>query len=586
MGLPHFAVFTKVPAVNAYFRRDSGWFFFFVAAVALGVGVLLRTHLLGGQILVDDEWHGFYYAIGKSPLWLLTHFSVPGATSIPLNFYAWCLGAAGGWSETGLRLPSLAGGVLGIVAGPLLARKLIGTRSSAWLALLLAISPLLIFYSRLYRPYSAVALLGFAALLLAEHWRQTGGWRPALGFVITGTLAIYFHLFAAITVAAPVLMALAAHGYWRLRKMPRGAGPSLGQWLGVAAGLGVAGAMLILPALIDSLRHTLPKVMLAGTFQFQAWPKAALLVSGTGQPWLAGLFWLTLIIGAWQQCRRNPWFGAMLVSLYPLHAAALLLSRPQGAQSAIVLVRYAIPLVPVSLLFVACGMQSVLEYLARRMALKPALQTLLAVAGVTVLFSAGPLAQYVAPNNFTNHGAFQQSYAPIDWRRSFKNDVLPPNFKFDTSIRIDEVSPFYGRLAAAPGLRPIVEYPMMIGDHYDPLYYYQHFHRRPVLVGYTLGVKLAYGPAVGNVFDNTYIDQVLSLVDNPATLQFHNLICMDDLAAMRQRGVEYIILHKRYEAQVALAAWPLPDLARLCLQYQAMLGAPVYEDANLIVFHP
>ena len=47
----------------------------------------------------------------------------------------------------------------------------------------------------------------------------------------------------------------------------------------------------------------------------------------------------------------------MLVSLYPLHALALMLSRPDSAQSAIVLTRYCIPLVPVSLLFAAGGLK-------------------------------------------------------------------------------------------------------------------------------------------------------------------------------------------------------------------------------------
>jgi hypothetical protein len=37
---------------------------------------------------------------------------------------------------------------------------------------------------------------------------------------------------------------------------------------------------------------------------------------------------------------------------------------------------------------------------------------------------------------------------------------------------MDEVSPFYGLLAKESGMRPVVEYPMMIGDHFNPLYYY------------------------------------------------------------------------------------------------------------------
>ena len=62
-------------------------------ATALLIGGWLRWYLLADQVFSDDEWHGLYYAIGKSPFWLLTHFSIPGATCIPLNFYTWLLGA-------------------------------------------------------------------------------------------------------------------------------------------------------------------------------------------------------------------------------------------------------------------------------------------------------------------------------------------------------------------------------------------------------------------------------------------------------------------------------------------------------------
>jgi hypothetical protein len=76
----------------------------------------------------------------------------------------------------------------------------------------------------------------------------------------------------------------------------------------------------------------------------------------------------------------------------------------------------------------------------------------------------------------------------------------------------------------------------------------------------------------------------LSLVENPALLKFRNLVSMDDLPAMRARNAEYIILHKRYEAQLSQVMMPLPAFERLCHNYQKELGAPVYEDANIIVF--
>ncbi len=552
-------------------------------AAALLAGFWLRWHLLADQVLGDDEWHGFYYALGKSPWWLLTHFSIPGATCIPLNFYSWLLGATVGWSEIWLRLPSLVGGVAIVAAGPWLAREIIGTRRAGLLAGLLAVSPLLIFYSRICRPYSAVALLAFASLLFAARWLQSGGRRSAALFAVTGVLAIYFHLFAAVTVAAPMLAGLILLIHARLFNVGgrTAVGPSLREWLLAASILVVGGGVLVLPALIHSLQSTFFNIALAGKLSFQSLPKVAELISGTGQPLLAILFWAAFVAGAVEQCRRNPRFGWMLVSLYPLHALALILSRPDSAQSGIVLARYCIPLVPVTLLLVACGIQAALEAAVRNLAL----QTSIAVAALAALALAGPLPQcYVAPNNFTSHGAYQHRYGNIDWQKSFVSDLTPADFTLVTAVRAEEISPFYQWLQNHPGSRPVVEFPMLIGDHFNPLYYYQHFHRRPVLVGYVTDLAASRGLAPGNIYGNTYIDQVLSLVPDPARLHFQNLVAMDNVATLRGRGAEFVILHKQFEAQLPAVALPLPDLARLQDKFRRTFGEPFYEDAHIAVF--
>ena len=135
--------------------------------------------------------------------------------------------------------------MLCLILCPLLARSIPAPRCEAWLALLLAVSPILIFYSRLCRPYSAVAFFSFAALLLAARWMQTGCWRAALGFATT-VLAVYFHLFAVVTVdssaggdgfslASPVL---AEASRWAAPQ------PPLRHWLLIAGGMTLAGALL------------------------------------------------------------------------------------------------------------------------------------------------------------------------------------------------------------------------------------------------------------------------------------------------------------------------------------------------------
>lgn len=565
--------------------RDST-LFTLTLGLAACAGIFLRLYLLKDEVFADDEWHGLYYVIGKSPFWLLTHFSIPGATCIPLNVYTWLLGQTVGWSEIWLRMPSLICGILCVLTGPLLAREIVGTRRAAWLALLLAISPLLIFYSRISRPYSAVAFLSFAALLFAARWARRGGRRLGIIFVVLSVLAVYFHLFAIVTAMAPVLAAMVYLVVMRLRKQPATlVAPPLRQWIFAAVAMAGLSVLLLSAPMLHSLRSTFFTIALKGSFALESLPRVAMLMAGTGQPVLMALFWAAFLAGAIEQCRRNPWFGGMLLSLFPLHVIALLISRPDSAQSAIVLVRYSIPLVPVTLLFVACGMESALEAIARAVTFRPLLQTLTVFACAGALLLAGPLPQcYISPNNFTSHGAYQYQYGRIDWSHSFYSDLTPPDFKIDTVISADEVSPFYKMLGQHPDGRPIVEYPMMIGDHFDPFYYYQHFHHRPVLVGYASDVQLPQGLASGNIYGDTYIDQVLSLIHDPSRIRFRNFVSMDNLPAMRTRGVEYIILHKRFESQLYEVAMPLPDLDRLYQEYRKSLGPPVYEDAQIAVF--
>ena len=76
----------------------------------------------------------------------------------------------------------------------------------------------------------------------------------------------------------------------------------------------------------------------------------------------------------------------------------------------------------------------------------------------------------------------------------------------------------------------------------------------------------------------------MSLVRETSRLQVHNLIDMDNLPAMRAREVEYVVLHKRFEAQLPEVAQPLPDLDRLQNKYRKELGEPFYEDAHIAVF--
>src|SRR6185369_12925358 len=174
------------------------------------------------------------------PGFLLTHFAIPGATCIPLNLYTWLLGATVGYSEILLRLPSLICGLACVIVFPLLVRKFIGARASIIFSFLLACSPLLIFYSRNCRPYSAVALFGLLTIIAAVHWLETRRSAWGILYAVSAVLAIYFHLFSIVTVAAASLIGFVVHIRARLPGNLKGEpfGPPLRYW--VAAHLLIA----------------------------------------------------------------------------------------------------------------------------------------------------------------------------------------------------------------------------------------------------------------------------------------------------------------------------------------------------------
>ena len=193
-------------AANGLAKKESRRFIFLLAVVG-AVGGGLRLYGLPSQILLDDEWLSLAAVIGKSYSQLFTTFNPADNTSLPFNLYDLALLHGIGWSEFRLRLPVILIGISSLFILPLLARKVFNDRVALIFACLLAIAPFLVFYSRYVRAYGLVALCGFSALLLFYQWLATGHPRAAVGFILTGALAIAAHLFSIIAIYVPLGMA-------------------------------------------------------------------------------------------------------------------------------------------------------------------------------------------------------------------------------------------------------------------------------------------------------------------------------------------------------------------------------------------
>ncbi|HZV80791.1 MAG TPA: hypothetical protein VFF53_01335, partial [Geobacteraceae bacterium] len=258
--------------------------------------------------------------------------------------------------------------------------------------------------------------------------------------------------------------------------------------------------------------------------------------------------------------------------------------------AAIVIARYCIIMYPVSFLLVAKGLHACLSRLQTLAGLGESpwgavLHGLVPVGFATTLFLSGPLPQqYEKTSNFINHSAYQHAYGLIDWGRTYVSEMKPPELKTETNIRLQELSPFYHRLRMDQGARRIVEFPMMIGDHFNPYYYYQHFHEKQVLIGYDKDCPELLKLMPGGVYANSYVDEVLSRVADRRQIRFRTMVDMADIDALRRSGADYVVLHTRFEADLSRIALPNPNIGSMCRLYAQYFGPPYYEDNHLVVF--
>ena len=146
---------------------------------ALVIGAWLRLDQITAQVLLDDEWHLVHQITYYPPTRIASTFGAADY-SIPLALFNWEWMHWLGVSELSLRMPMLVAGLLTVVILPLGLRDKIGERTIALFALLLALSPFLVSYSRIARSYALTLPAIYVAYWLFE--RVNNGnvirWKP------------------------------------------------------------------------------------------------------------------------------------------------------------------------------------------------------------------------------------------------------------------------------------------------------------------------------------------------------------------------------------------------------------------------
>lgn len=553
----------------------------------VAVGSYLRLWDWQSQVLLDDEWHALNFVLYRTFPEVLFQQGL-GANSIPVNVYAWLTLHTVGWSEPILRFPSMCAGLLSLIILPLLVKRLWGVCAALIFSILMAVSPVLLFYSRISRPYAMAMLFAVSSVMLTLLWVREGRRRDGVMASLCGAFAVYFHLYAVIPVLFPMAVAvLASIAPVASRLGERVASQRPLRDLLLFAGIMVA---VIVPlVLLPNILHPWwTSVHGVDRATFDTALTVSRLLAGTYRIELAILPLVMVCCGMVLMLKRSKIEGAAFVAPFVVFAVVAANTTQEGAHAGIQVARYGIAFFPLAFIAMSLSLSEAAVRLGERLpsAVRPYSMLLLSGVVLGPSIATSPLWRiYDAPNNFTGHSAFQYRYEMRDWsQRSPERDLSPGIYMIN-----EHVSQFYRSTNELKRYKGLIEYPMMVGDHFNLLYYFQHFHRLPVVAGYDS--EMAFEPDTPGreaVMASSPVDKVLGSVpgDLKKSMRWRSMVNMNEIERLRKDYRNWlVVIH--FNSMRELSGSDEPDDAyvdRVGNRLAAAFGDPVYIDRHLAVW--
>jgi uncharacterized membrane protein len=203
-----------------------------------GIGLLVlalavRLWHLGGQSLWVDEV--LQFNISRQPLSQMVQAIAGGADNSPPVYHTILhyVIAAGGTSEWALRLPSALFGSISVVLIYVIARQLGQTRGAPLAGLLLALSPLHVWYSQEARMYSLMVMLLLGQTVVLLRALRHPSWSSWTGYCLLTLVALYTYPY--------VVLSCLGQGCWLVLDRERRE-QALRRWL---LATGVAGLLFV-----------------------------------------------------------------------------------------------------------------------------------------------------------------------------------------------------------------------------------------------------------------------------------------------------------------------------------------------------
>lgn len=533
----------QVHAHRAGSSAPLGHGFWGALALATLAGAILRLWHLDRQVLGGDELHLVRAALDLPWGEILTTYHAAD-NCIPLTALNRLLLELGvPLSERLLRFPMLAAGIAAPpILGIALARRLGGV-AGAYFAWLLALSPQLVFYSLIARPYMPAVLLAAIGAFACDAVARNAGRPLAFLYGTSAALAAWLLPPALALAAAPPVAGLAVARFGTDTDR-RASFRRLFAAAAICAGIGLALIGPALPSLLElgRTKRTVQSVSLA------TWSEVAGLAVGVGSHPLAAAVWAGALAGLGCLLHRDRGFALFSLALVAIQVISIRLLSPIGLGNPVILGRYLLPALPFELLWLAAGLAELWRLSPRQF--RPAI----ALLPLTGLFLAGPFARgEIARSSF------------------FVHDYV---LRFTLPLPEIEPSPCYRRLADFPR-GAVFETPWMTYRATRVAAAAQRVHRRTVRLG---------------VYDGPTSDPRLA---------WRTLFSPEPEGALRS-GAAVAVLHADPAAEDAKVHWSgdpqrlvaLPgdylstvaDLSALRDRYRQVLGSPVCSDESVTVW--
>lgn len=526
---------------------------------AIMVGIFLRLQQLNDQVLIDDEWHAVHQVISSAPANMFFDFGFADY-SVPLGILYWYASRWVGLSEIIMRLPMFVCGVATLVLFPHFIWRRFSLQHAAVFASLLAISPLLVIYSRMARPYAATFLLGWIAHFAFQRFyaRNYGGFLAGAAYVFTAALSTWLHLIVGPFVLAPLIWG----GVAAWRRSTEDERVRFYRVMLLGAVTGVAIAALIAPPLLAN-PHAMTAKSGIDSPNIETLTGIWFAWLGTPSAVVVVLCLVLAMVGAPRVFSTLPEARTGLLGS-ALVLAMIFLTRPAYSHVPTASARYLLPCLALILLCIAVGSVRFGKQVAQCLnTLRCAVATLISVVATAALAATSPLKPLlVHPNSETLHAAYH-----FDFRWSHN--------LYAQGMKDIPLSGLWSTLSTRPaGTIRIAVAPFYFESFNWDAPRWEQLSRQTIIPGFLSG--LCIRERAGETPD-------------VREFRFRNAVHLSNAAELAAKRIDYVVWQKLYSRNVDGQNKTIGKQTSHCEpNVRALFGTPVYEDATLIAFqvHP